>query len=106
MDPTGRPVPRVTWYEDGRPVESRVEYLPTRQIRSVLAISELGRANHGVRYSCAASNSRILPPLVATVTVMMRRKLRHFFKKNIKLIEYQIKVQLRLAVSSSKTTKW
>ena len=76
---TGRPVPRVTWYEDGRPVESRVEYLPTRQIRSALTLPALGRGHHGVRYSCAASNSRILTPLVSDVVVRMRRESLSFF---------------------------
>lgn len=71
---TGQPVPRVIWYEDGRAVEGLLEYLPNKQIRNVLQIAELSRANHNVRYSCAASNSRILPPLVSAITVFMRRK--------------------------------
>lgn len=67
-------MPRVIWYEDGRAVEGLLEYLPNKQIRNVLQIAELSRANHNVRYSCAASNSRILPPLVSAITVLMRCK--------------------------------
>lgn len=75
----GQPVPRVIWYEDGRAVEGLLEYLPNKQIRNVLHIAELSRANHHVRYSCAASNSRILPPLVSAVTILMRRKREFIF---------------------------
>lgn len=70
----GQPVPRVIWYEDGRAIEGLLEYLPNKQIRNVLHIAQLSRANHNVRYSCAASNSRILPPLVSAITILMRRK--------------------------------
>ena len=67
----------MTWYADSQPVESQVQVVPgaTLQMRSVLQMRQLGRANHGVRYSCAASNSRIVPALVSSVTVKMRRKL-------------------------------
>ncbi|XP_045033828.1 hemicentin-1 isoform X1 [Daphnia magna] len=87
----GQPVPRVIWYEDGRAVEGLLEYLPNKQIRNVLHIAELSRANHHVRYSCAASNSRILPPLVSAVTVLMR----------MPLLEVKIEKESR-AVSANK----
>ncbi|KZS10656.1 putative Nephrin [Daphnia magna] len=83
----GQPVPRVIWYEDGRAVEGLLEYLPNKQIRNVLHIAELSRANHHVRYSCAASNSRILPPLVSAVTVLMRRKRIYFYFSPFKALQ-------------------
>lgn len=67
-------MPRVIWYEDGRALDGLLEYLPSKQIRNVLHIAELSRSNHGVRYTCAVSNSRVLPALVTTITVLMRRK--------------------------------
>lgn len=71
---SGRPVPKVVWYENNQPVESRLEFLPDRRIQNILHIKELGRVHHGARYSCAASNSRILAPLVTSVTILLRRK--------------------------------
>ncbi|XP_046444529.1 synaptogenesis protein syg-2-like isoform X3 [Daphnia pulex] len=87
----GQPVPRVIWYEDGRAIEGLLEYLPNKQIRNVLHIAQLSRANHNVRYSCAASNSRILPPLVSAITILMR----------LPLLEVKIEKESR-AVSANK----
>ena len=67
-------MPRVMWYEDDRLMPDGIlEYLPSKQIRHVIQIGSLGRSNHNVRYSCAASNSRVFPPAIAAVTVLMRR---------------------------------
>lgn len=61
------------WYEDDRLMpEGQLEYLPSKQIRHVMHIASLSRANHNVRYSCAATNSRVFPPAIAAVTVLMR----------------------------------
>ena len=71
---TGRPEPRLLWYEDGRQIEGKIEHLPNQQMRNVLQIEHLNRSNHGVSYVCAVSNSRILSPLLASITILMRCK--------------------------------
>ena len=82
---TGRPEPRLLWYEDGRQIEGKIEHLPNQQMRNVLQIEHLNRSNHGVSYVCAVSNSRILSPLLASITILMRCK---YYKRKKKKLSF------------------
>lgn len=71
----GKPRPSVRWWRGETLVESTdsSDGFPNfPQVRAnTLLVRSLTRQDHGVTYTCQASNTNLVPPMSATVSVQM-----------------------------------
>lgn len=71
----GTPSPRVTWWREGRLLDSTSESVTPGRVRNTLRIPNLSRADQGMTLTCQASNNNVSVPTSAATTVEMKRKL-------------------------------
>ncbi|XP_073994337.1 neural cell adhesion molecule 2-like isoform X2 [Rhodnius prolixus] len=67
----GRPLPRVTWWQDSTLLDDSYEVISERRVRNVLRIAQLQRKHLLATFTCQASNNNHLPPITADVTLDM-----------------------------------
>jgi hypothetical protein len=68
----GKPLPNITWYRDGYPIEATTDFVPSgRHLRSEIVVERLSRQDLNSRFTCKAINHPRSTPVEASVQLDM-----------------------------------
>ncbi|CAG9763208.1 unnamed protein product [Ceutorhynchus assimilis] len=74
----GRPLPKVTWWLENTLLDESMDYVTNDQqvtkVRNVLTIEKLDRKSLNSKFTCQASNSRLVHPIASTITMDVNLK--------------------------------
>ena len=73
---TGRPEPRVRWFQSGLPLIDHVtsEVSSGSTVTSSVLLNDLERTDNGLLLTCQAQNNNISKPVQHSVTIKLNRK--------------------------------
>lgn len=72
---TGRPLPRLVWWRDGRIIDDSYATTFENTVRNDLWLQSLGRQDVDVTLTCEASNSNLTQAVSTSVTIDLYRKI-------------------------------